>query len=33
MKRFRFPAGEYEENGAVLEDSFYTFYEILMPPS
>ena len=33
MKRFRYPAGEYQENGTVHEDSFYTFYEILMPPA
>ena len=33
MKRFRSPVGEYQEKGAVHEDSFYTFYEILMPPA
>ena len=33
MKRFISPAGEYQENGAVHKDSFYTFYEILMPPA
>ena len=33
MKRFRSPAGEYRQKGAVQENSFYTFYEILMPPA
>ena len=33
MKRFRSPAGEYRQKGAVQENSFYTFYEILKPPA
>ena len=33
MKRFRSPAGEYQESGSIHKKSFYTFYEILKPPA
>lgn len=33
MKHFLSPAGEYQENGAGNKVSFYTFFEILMPPA